>query len=82
MNEILAQYGVLCLERAGQNTQHMIASSSILSKYRHNIHIVPQTISNDISSTKVRAAIRAGDSIKYLTPDPVIAYIKEHQLWG
>jgi nicotinate-nucleotide adenylyltransferase len=34
----------------------------------------------DISSTMVRKLVAGGLSIKYLTPDPVIAYIKDHRL--
>jgi len=34
----------------------------------------------DISSTMIRKLAAEGLSIEYLTPDPVIAYIKEHRL--
>jgi nicotinamide mononucleotide adenylyltransferase len=44
------------------------------------IHI-PQEVQNDISSTKLRRLISEGRSIKYLTSDAVIDYIKEHKLY-
>lgn len=35
----------------------------------------------DISSTYIRQSIAAGRNVKYLLPDPVIAYIKKHKLY-
>ena len=34
-----------------------------------------------VSSTKIRELVRAGRSIRFLTPDPVISYIKEQELY-
>jgi nicotinate-nucleotide adenylyltransferase len=36
----------------------------------------------DISSTDLRDRIAAGRPVRYLIPDPVIAYIEEHNLFG
>ena len=36
----------------------------------------------DISSTSVRALAGDGASIRYLTPDPVIDYIRAHNLYA
>jgi len=35
----------------------------------------------DISSTAIRALAAEGSSIRYLTPDPVVDYIRGHQLY-
>ncbi len=35
-----------------------------------------------ISSTAIRGRVQAGSSIRYLTPDPVVDYIHQHQLYG
>ena len=35
----------------------------------------------DISSTEIRARIRAGYPIRYLTPEPVEAYLRKHRLY-
>src|SRR5262249_22544212 len=36
----------------------------------------------DISASDVRARVRAGRSIRYLVPDPVLRYIHAHGLYG
>lgn len=36
---------------------------------------------NDISSTRLRAAVRRGESIKYCTTDSVVEYIRKHKLY-
>ncbi|CAB4059128.1 NMNAT [Lepeophtheirus salmonis] len=59
-----------------------IYNSDILTKYKNNIHLVTEWITNDISSTKVRRAMRRNESVKYLIPDEVIEYISEHGLYG
>jgi len=35
-----------------------------------------------ISSTAIRALLQASASIRYLTPDPVVDFIHQHQLYG
>jgi nicotinate-nucleotide adenylyltransferase len=35
-----------------------------------------------ISSTEIRRRVRAGQPLRYLVPDEVAAYIKEHHLYG
>ena len=35
-----------------------------------------------ISSSSLRGRVGAGQSLRYLTPDPVIGYIHKHQLYG
>jgi len=36
----------------------------------------------DISSTEVRERIAGGQAVRYLVPDPVLAYAAEHDLYG
>ena len=40
-----------------------------------------QVTALDISSTAIRHALQQGDSVRYLMPDNVIDYIKQHQLY-
>jgi nicotinate-nucleotide adenylyltransferase len=35
-----------------------------------------------ISSTSIRALLQASSSIRYLTPDPVVDFIHQQQLYG
>ena len=35
----------------------------------------------DISATEIRERIRSGASIRYLVPEPVVAYIEHHKLY-
>src|SRR5262245_17211082 len=48
--------------------------------YQERIRVV-QASALDISSTEIRARIRAGRPIRYLVPDPVDAYIRKHALY-
>jgi len=79
---IFGTFGVVVIERVGLDLAALISSTRLLSKYAHNIDIVPQKITNTISSTAVRELIRKQQSIQYLTPEPVIHYIHEHELFG
>ena len=88
----------LFLIREGSNPEKFIYSSDLLTKYQHNIHIVTEWITNEgldsideiktspliftVSSTKIRTAMRRGDSVKYLVPDSVIEYIQTNQLYS
>jgi nicotinate-nucleotide adenylyltransferase len=35
-----------------------------------------------ISSTAIRDLVAGGSTIRYLTPDPVVGYIRQHSLYG
>ncbi|XP_056651783.1 nicotinamide/nicotinic acid mononucleotide adenylyltransferase 1 isoform X2 [Monodelphis domestica] len=79
---IVADYGLVCITRAGNDVEKFIYESDILWKYRSNIHLVNEWITNDISSTKIRQALRRGHSIQYLVPDPVRQYIEKYDLYS
>jgi len=81
LTSIVRDYGIVVISREGSNPQKFIYSSDLLTQYQHNIHIVTEWISNEVSSTKIRTAVRRGDSVKYLVPDPVIQYIKKNKLY-
>ncbi|GAM19234.1 hypothetical protein SAMD00019534_024090 [Acytostelium subglobosum LB1] len=76
-----SKYGLLCLERIGSNIRDIIAENPILTKNADNIKAIDVGVLNDISSTKLRELIRNDRSIKYLTPDSVIDYIKRNDLY-
>ena len=79
---IFGTIGVAVIERVGLDMSALIASSPVLAKYASNISIIPQRIQNTISSSAVRTLIQSQQSIRFLTPDPVIDYIRTNQLYG
>ncbi|PQQ10425.1 nicotinamide/nicotinic acid mononucleotide adenylyltransferase [Prunus yedoensis var. nudiflora] len=78
---ICRDYGVVCIRREGQDVDKIISNDEILKENRVNIRIVDELVPNQISSTRIRDCISRGLSIKYLTADEVIDYIREHQLY-
>ncbi|KAK3095433.1 hypothetical protein FSP39_014653 [Pinctada imbricata] len=82
IEDIVSRFGLVCITREGSDPRKFIYESDVLTKYQENIHIVTEWIHNDISSTKIRRALRRGESVKYLIQDVVIDYIKEHRLYG
>ncbi|KAJ4829053.1 hypothetical protein Tsubulata_004386 [Turnera subulata] len=78
---ICRDYGVVCIRREGQDVQKLISGDEILNENRGNIKVVDELVPNLISSTRVRECISRGLSIKYLTADGVIKYMREHCLY-
>ncbi|CAF0838849.1 unnamed protein product [Didymodactylos carnosus] len=79
---IFGTIGVVVIERIGLDLQVLIEQDPVLSLYKQNIHIVPQTIINNISATSVRNLLANNLSVKYLLPDKVIKYIEDNELYG
>jgi nicotinate-nucleotide adenylyltransferase len=56
-----------------------------IRSFRHSsgnrLEFVPVT-AIDISASAIRAAVAAGRSIRFLTPEPVVAYIRARGLYG
>eukprot|EP00096_Caligus_rogercresseyi_P013732 TRINITY_DN6339_c0_g1_i1.p1 TRINITY_DN6339_c0_g1~~TRINITY_DN6339_c0_g1_i1.p1 ORF type:complete len:239 (+),score=54.39 TRINITY_DN6339_c0_g1_i1:165-881(+) len=82
MEVIVKDFGLVVISREGADPQKFIYKSDMLTKNKSNIHIVTEWITNDISSTKVRRALRRHESVKYLIPDEVIEYISKQGLYG
>ncbi|KAK9077611.1 hypothetical protein SSX86_005948 [Deinandra increscens subsp. villosa] len=78
---IIRDYGVVCIRREGQDIEKIIANNEILTEYKSNIEVVNEIVPNRISSTLVRDCISRGLSVKYLTSDEVIDYIKRNRLY-
>jgi nicotinamide mononucleotide adenylyltransferase len=81
IQDIVSNYGLMVLERGNSKVALIIQDHDVLYRYQKNINIVVQDIQNDISSTKIRKNLSRGQSVKYLTPDPVIKYIEENNLY-
>ena len=78
LEHILGRYGAVIVERTGTDTEQALAN---LTPWRDNVFLVPQTITNDVSSTKVRLFLKRGMSVRYLLPAPVVEYIESHHLY-
>lgn len=78
---ICRDYGLVCIRREGQDVEKIILDDEILYENMNNIKIVDEIVPNQISSTRVRNCISRGLSIKYLTADEVIEYIREQHLY-
>jgi nicotinamide mononucleotide adenylyltransferase len=75
---ILGKYGAFVIERAGTDFQEAVGS---LKEWESNIYYIPQVVSNDVSSTRVRLLSKRRMNIDYLVPDSVVDYIHEHGLY-
>lgn len=79
LERILGRYGAIIVERTGTDTEQALAN---LAPWQDNIFLVPQTITNDVSSTKVRLFLKRGMSVRYLLPAPVVEYIESRRLYS
>ncbi|KAF5274006.1 hypothetical protein FQA39_LY01121 [Lamprigera yunnana] len=79
---ILKQHGLVVITRENTDPLRFIYNSDILTKLMANITIITDWITQDISSTKVRRALRRSESVKYLLADKVIEYIHKYSLYG
>ncbi|KAH8590122.1 hypothetical protein B0O99DRAFT_664231 [Bisporella sp. PMI_857] len=78
IEHILDKYSVFMVERTGTDTGRALAP---LSRWKGNIHVIQDNVHHDSSSTKIRQYLTAGLSVRYLIPNPVVAYIEEHALY-
>ncbi|XP_015726786.1 nicotinamide/nicotinic acid mononucleotide adenylyltransferase 3 isoform X2 [Coturnix japonica] len=81
IQEIVEQFGLVCISLAGSDPVQYINESELLTKFQHNIFLVKEWIQNEISSTQIRYALCRGLSVKYLIPDSVIDYIAYHNIY-
>ncbi|XP_069187246.1 nicotinamide/nicotinic acid mononucleotide adenylyltransferase 1 isoform X3 [Procambarus clarkii] len=79
---LVGKFGLVVITREGSNPYKFIYESDVLTRHQRNIHIVTEWIANEVSSTKVRRALRRGDSVKYLVQDSVIDYIYKNALYN
>jgi len=78
---ICRDYGIVCISRGGKDIAKLIFENDILFENKRNIIVVDELVPNDISSTRIRQNLARGLSVKYLTPDTVIDYIRKHKLY-
>ena len=78
---MVRDFGLIVITREGSNPEQYVEQHPIVSQYKKNIHIVREKITNDISSTKIRDAVKAGASIRFFVNDAIIRYMAEHKLY-
>ncbi|XP_044769036.1 nicotinamide/nicotinic acid mononucleotide adenylyltransferase 3-like [Neomonachus schauinslandi] len=81
IQEIVEKFGALCGSRTGHNPEEYISGLPILHTYWCNVHLAREPVQNELRSTYIRRALSQGHSVKYLLPDAVITYIKDHNLY-
>ena len=79
--ELTTKFKMYILERDNDCMEEIIQNNELLKKHKQAFIKAKDTIKSNLSSTFVREKIKNGKSIRYLTPDEVITYIKEHQLY-
>jgi len=78
---MLRDFGLIVITRQGSNPKQYVEKHPIVNQYKDNIYIVKEKFTNDISSTKVREAVKNGDSVKFFVDNSVISYISENELY-
>lgn len=79
---IISRYGLVVVTREGFCPNTFIYNSDILYKHMNNIFVVTEWIPNEVSSTRIRRALRRGESIRYLVQDSVINYIYKNEVYN
>ena len=54
---------------------------TVLHEHASNVMVIEDPVATDICSTKLRQQIAEGRSVKYLTPDAVIDYMRICQVY-
>lgn len=82
--EILNSYGIIAVPRKGSNPWKLLCDSpkaDIFQKYLHQIDLIDDSCSSDLSSTMVRDAVKEGRPIDHLVHKDVVSYIKNKGLY-
>lgn len=76
IKEILQFVQVIGLGRPGVEVENL----PLMVQKR--LHWIPDAIEINISSTEIRQRLRQGKSVRYLIPESVYQYVREHRLYG
>uniref|UniRef100_A0A1I7U607 Nicotinamide-nucleotide adenylyltransferase n=1 Tax=Caenorhabditis tropicalis TaxID=1561998 RepID=A0A1I7U607_9PELO len=79
---IITEFGLIVLPREGSKPLETLEKMNSLAQYSDVVTIVEDEVCpTAVSSTRLRAAVSAGKSIKYSTTDDVIQYINDNNLY-
>lgn len=79
--KILSDFGLVVISRNSANSERIIYENDLLYSFKESIHLIKNWCENNTCSTHLRRCLRRNHSIRYLTPDPVIEYISELNLY-
>ena len=79
--DILDEFKLLVFEREEDDFEQVVQESEFLRKNKSSLIKLENNFKTTLSSTYLREKVRRGKSIKYLTPDCIIDYIKENNLY-
>lgn len=83
VEEIVRDFGLVVIARTNSDPMKTVYLVDVLRKHQKNIHVIEdETCPNDISSTRLRTAVRRRESIRYCTDDEVISYIEKNNLYS
>lgn len=80
-NELVKDFKIYVLERSYDDIKNIINSNDFLKNNSSTFIKAKNTIVSNLSSTFIRDKIRNGKSVRYLTPDEVISYINNNNLY-
>ncbi|SEN03311.1 nicotinate-nucleotide adenylyltransferase [Lihuaxuella thermophila] len=75
IKKILQYVRIIGLQRPGFSTDDLPAEMA------ERVIWIREAIETNLSSSAVRERLNSGKSIRYLVPDPVCRYMKEHRLY-
>ena len=79
--DILDEFKLLVFERGEDDFEQVVQESEFLRKNKSSLIKLENNFKTTLSSTYLREKVRRGKSIKYLTPDCIIDYINENNLY-
>lgn len=80
-DELTKDFKIYVLERDKDSIEEIIKSNEFLNKNKQAFIKAKDNITSNLSSTFVRNKLKNSKSVKYLTPDEVVAYIEENKLY-
>lgn len=77
---LLHDYIIVAFPRVGYE-RHALMENEAMASNRDHIIFVDEPLLNNVSSTLIRDEIKRKRSVRFLTPDAVIRYIKSKGLY-
>ena len=62
--------------------RHLARPGTVLHELARNVVVIEDPVPTDISSTRLRQQMAEGRSIRYLTPDGVIEYMRSCRVYS